>query len=361
MSIDPRAFAQLICGYCLEVQPGQQVLITSTSQAEEALLEIQDRVLARGAWPILRVSLPDQEARWLRSAEAVHLDSFAPVEETEMRSIDSYLNVQAPALPGSLSDIDPRVKARRDAARAPLTALRLSKRWCSTLWPTQGSAEAAGMDLDSFQRFVSKAMFLDKPDPVEHWGLLRERQASLIAGLAGAREVHIVGPGTDLKLSVAGRTWINSDGKRNMPSGEVFTGPHESSAEGHVHFALPTVHLGTRAKGVTLRFRDGIVVESDAEEGREYLSEILAVDEGAKRIGELGIGTNLGIDRSIGNILFDEKMGGTIHLALGRSYPETGGSNLSAVHWDLICDLRTGGEIRVDGVPLDLSSYLAQP
>ena len=163
------------------------------------------------------------------------------------------------------------------------------------------------------------------------------------------REIRIEAPGTDLKLNVEGRTWINSDGKRNMPSGEVFTGPHEDSAEGHIRFTIPTSPRGVVVEDVTLEFREGRVVSARAERGDGYLQATLDTDDGARILGELGIGTNFGIDRSIGAILFDEKIGGTVHLALGKSYPETGGTNESVVHWDLICDLRQGGRLSADG------------
>jgi len=184
---------------------------------------------------------------------------------------------------------------------------------------------------------------------VAAWRELSERQARLIERLSRAREIRIEAPGTDLALDVEGRTWVNSDGRRNMPSGEVFTGPHEASATGTVRFTVPTSHAGVAVAGVQLRFEDGVVVDARAERGEDHLLATLDTDAGARRLGELGIGTNTGIDRPTGMILLDEKIGGTVHLALGRSYPETGATNESAVHWDLICDLRSGGRILADG------------
>ena len=205
------------------------------------------------------------------------------------------------------------------------------------------------MNLTEFEAFVERALFLDQPDPVRSWSELRTFQAGLIERLRATAELQIEAPGTALTLSVKGRTWVNSDGKRNMPSGEVFTGPHETSATGVVYFDVPSSPAGVEVAGVTLRFEEGIVVEAHAERGDEYLQETLETDEGARRLGEVGIGTNFGIDRPSGTILLDEKIGGTVHLALGRSYPETGGKNRSALHWDLICDLRNGGQITADG------------
>jgi aminopeptidase len=205
------------------------------------------------------------------------------------------------------------------------------------------------MTRDEFESFVRGALFLDQSDPVAAWGGLRAFQDQLIAQLRGARDLRIEADGTDLTLGVAGRTWVNSDGKRNMPSGEVFTGPHERSADGRIRFTVRSAPAGVDVDGVELEFRGGEVVGARAEVGDEYLQRALRTDDGARYLGELGIGTNFGIDRPTGTILFDEKIGGTVHLALGRSYPETGGKNASALHWDLICDLRAGGRLTADG------------
>jgi aminopeptidase len=208
------------------------------------------------------------------------------------------------------------------------------------------------MSTADFAAFVERALFLDREDPVAAWSDLSSLQAQLISKLAAASELRIEGESTDLTLSVEGRTWINSDGRRNMPSGEVFTGPVETSASGVVRFDIPSSPRGVEVSGIALELREGVVVSARADRGDEVLQAMLATDEGARRLGEIGIGTNDGIDRPVGTILFDEKIGGTIHLALGRSYPETGGTNESAVHWDMICDLRHGGRLTADGAPI---------
>jgi aminopeptidase len=200
-----------------------------------------------------------------------------------------------------------------------------------------------------FAAFVQQALFLDREDPIAAWHALHARQARLIERLSRASEIRIEAEGTDLTLSVAGRTWINSDGRRNMPSGEVFTGPVETSAEGRIRFDVPSSPRGVEVSGIELELHEGRVTAARADRGDAVLQAQLDTDEGARRLGELGIGTNFGIDRPVGVILLDEKMGGTVHLALGRSYPETGGTNESAVHWDMICDLRRGGRLSADG------------
>jgi aminopeptidase len=229
---------------------------------------------------------------------------------------------------------------------------RLAKRWCGTLWPTPGLAAQAGMRFDAYVAFVERALFLNQADPIAGWRALRERQARLIERLSPAREIRIEAPGTDLRLRVDGRTWINSDGRRNMPSGEVFTGPLEDSATGTIRFGVPSLTRGAEVRGAQLTFAEGRVVDARAEAGGEQLHAALNTDEGARFLGELGIGTNTGIDRATGSTLLDEKIAGTVHLALGRSYPETGGVNSSALHWDLICDLRVGGMLSADGEPV---------
>jgi aminopeptidase len=346
---DPHAFARLLAGYCLDVQPGQQVLVRSTTLAAPLLRALHAEILRRDAWPLLRAELPGVDADFYALARERHLDSFPSAARAEVEQADAFLTIQAPENTRALADADPERIARVARSRAPLGELRLAKRWCGTLWPTPAGAQQAGMSDDAFAAFVRGALFLDRDDPAAAWRELGAFQAGLIERLAGARELRIEAPGTDLTLRVEGRTWVNSDGKRNMPSGEVFTGPVEDSANGVVRFTVPSSPRGVAVEDVELTFRDGEVVSARAGRGQEYLDRTLATDAGARRLGEIGIGTNRGIDRPIGAILFDEKIGGTVHLALGRSYPETGGVNESAVHWDLICDLRSGGRLSADG------------
>src|SRR3954454_17971061 len=342
-------FADLIAGYCLEVRPGQQVLVRSTSLAAPVLVELQRAILERGAWPLLRVEVPGQAEGFYAHARESQLDGFPGLALREAKECDATVGIQAPENTRALAGVDPAIIARLARARRPVREAMLSKRWCSTLWPTEALAQQAGLSLAAFSAFVARALFLDRPDPAAAWGELRAFQASLIARLERARELRIEAEGTDLVLRVEKRTWVNSDGRRNMPSGEVFTGPHETSADGRVRFDVPSSPAGVDVAGVVLDFRGGEVVEASAERGEDYLRQALATDDGARRLGEIGIGTNFGIDRAIGTILFYEKIGGTVHLALGRSYPETGGRNESALHWDLIRDLRRGGRITADG------------
>jgi aminopeptidase len=350
--LDPAPYADLLAGYCLDVQPGQRVVVRSTTLAAPLLLELQRAILERDAWPTFRVELPGESAGFYAHARPPQLDDFDDLEMAQAKKLDALLGIQAPYDPRDLAAVDPALIARVARSRRPVREATLKKRWCSALWPTAAGAQQAGMRLGEFAAFVRTATFLAQPDPVAAWHGLHAFQAELIERLGDVRELHIEAPGTDLTLSVKGRLWVNSDGKRNMPSGEVFTGPLETSAEGRVRFTIPSSPSGVEVDGVELTFRGGEVVEARADVGEDYLRQALATDEGARRLGEIGIGTNFGISRPVGTILFDEKIGGTVHLALGRSYPETRGRNKSALHWDLICDLREGGRLSADGETL---------
>jgi aminopeptidase len=330
------------------VRRGDQVLVGMTLQSVALVRAVHNALLERGAWPLIRVAPGELAPDFFRHAQAVHLDGFAPIELAEAQGADGTIAITAPANARALASVEAGLIARAGKARAPVQEARLQKRWCSTVWPTSALAQQASMGDAEYAAFVAHALFLNRPDPVAAWRELSERQERLVERLSDAREIRIESEGTDLLLGVEGRRWVNSDGKRNMPSGEVFTGPIESSANGTIRFTIPTGPRGVEVSGVELTFREGEVVAASAERGEPYLREALQTDVGARFLGELGIGTNEGIDRPTGLILLDEKIAGTVHLALGRSYPETGGRNSSALHWDLICDLRGGGRVSVD-------------
>jgi aminopeptidase len=299
-------------------------------------------------------------ADFYRHARAEQLDGFAPLELTEAQGADALIRIDAPANTMALAGVDPALVQRAARARAPIQEARLARRWCGTIWPTPALAQQARMSDADYAAFLGRALLLDQADPVAAWADLSARQERLVQRLAGAREVRIEAEGTDLRLRVDGRTWINSDGRRNMPSGEVFTGPLEDSAQGTVRFTIPSSPRGVEVRDVELRFEAGEVVAAKAGTGRNHLDAALATDSGARFLGELGIGTNTGIDRATGSILLDEKIAGTVHLALGRSYSETGGKNVSALHWDLICDLREGGRLSVDGQMVNENGHFVQ-
>jgi len=356
--IDADAFAALLCDWCLEADEGQQVLVSGSRLAEPLIVAVHRELLLRGAWPAVRMSPPRLQEDFYTHAGDAQLDGFAPVELAEIETVDATLRIDAPANLNALAGIDPRRIARAARARQPLQEARSARRWSFTQWPTPALAQAARMGEGDYEAFLTRALFLHHDDPIAAWRELSARQEDLVQRLSGAREIRIQTDGTDLRLRVDGRRWVNSDGRRNMPSGEVFTGPLEDSADGSIRFTIPSRTRGVDVEDVELTFSEGRVVAARAQRGDEYLQSALATDDGARYLGELGIGTNVGIDRATGSTLLDEKIAGTVHLALGRSYKETGGSNVSALHWDLICDLRKGGELSVDGEPLELDQFL---
>jgi aminopeptidase len=353
--IDPDALAALLCDWSVQVRTGDQVLVAMTMQSFELARALHNALLEREAWPLIRLAPGDLAEDFYRHARELHLDSHPPIELAQAQALDALIAISAPANTRALAGVDAELIARASLARQPIqeAQLRQGVRWCGTLWPTAALAQEAGMGEREYERFVTRALFLDRPDPVSAWRQLAGRQEQLVQRLSAAREVRIEAEGTDLRMRVDGRRWINSDGRHNMPSGEVFTGPREDSAQGTIRFTLPSNRQGVLVADVELTFEGGQVASARAAHGDAYLQAALATDAGARWLGELGIGTNAGIDRASGSTLLDEKMAGTVHLALGRSYPETGGRNRSALHWDLICDLRGGGRLLVDGEELE--------
>ncbi|AFZ68336.1 aminopeptidase [Deinococcus peraridilitoris] len=347
MSYDHLKHARLLVDYCVSAQPGERILVQGSTLALPLVEALHNTLLQRGAFPVVRLEYPSQSDDFYRFAPDAFLDTLHPLQLQEIESLDGSIRILTPSEPAA--DLDPVRSARHRKTLAPVARERARRKWNLTLYPTAWGAHAANMTSEQYEAFVASAMFLDTPDPVEKWAEVRALQAQLIARLARADEVRILGPETDLRLSVKGRTWANSDGKRNMPSGEVFTGPLETSANGHIYYGLPTIYNAQVVRGIRLTFQGGQVVAASAEEGDAVLRAALETDAGSRFLGELGIGSNYGIQQASQNILFDEKIGGTVHLALGNSYPETGGKNESALHWDMIADLRGGGQILLDG------------
>jgi aminopeptidase len=348
--IDPDALARLLCDWCVEARERDQVIVGITPQAMALAAAIHRTLLHRGAWPLMRFGTSVFAEQFYTHARELQLDSFAPLELAEAEQADASIGIEAPANTRALAGIDPGLITRAARARAPLQEARLASRWCVTQWPTPALAQQAGMSEADYSAFLERALFLDRADPLEAWRALSTRQQQLVDELTAVQEIHIEADGTDLRVGVAGRTWVNSDGRHNMPSGEIFTGPIEDSANGTIRYTVPSSPRGAHVEDIELTFSRGEVVKARAARGDHYLQAALRTDRGARFLGELGIGTNRGVDRPTGSILLDEKMAGTVHLALGRSYPQTGGRNASALHWDMICDLRDGGRLSADGV-----------
>lgn len=354
---DPRAerLAKILIGYSTEVKEGEVVSIDGESAAEPLLLAVYEEVLKAGANPILNVSLDGQAVSYYKHAGDAQLGWISPVSEWIVDSADVRIAIGASTNTRELSGVPPERQTRRQTATGELLARAMQRsargdfRWCYTLYPTNAYASEADMSLADYEDFYYGACLADDDDPLTAWQRASAETKRLAEWIQGHEEVRVTAPGTDITLGVAGRSFIPCDGRHNMPDGELFTGPVEDSVEGEVAFHLPAVIGGREVAGVRLRFEAGKVVDASAERGEEFLTELLDTDAGARRLGELGIGTNYAIDRGTREVLLDEKIGGTVHMAVGRSYPESGGVNESAVHTDLVCDLRQGGRIAVDG------------
>jgi aminopeptidase len=333
-------------------------VIEGATPGEPLIAAVYEEVLRAGGHPVVALSVEGQAATFFRHASDAQLEWVSPLSEWAAESADCRIAIGAETNTRELSGIPPeRQTKRREATRRLFEAtLRRSAegshRWVYSIFPTNAYAADAEMSLAEFEDFFYRACLADDPDPLDAWRRASEECRRLAEWAQGHEEVRVTGPGTDIRLGIAGRRFIAADGKHNMPDGEFFTAPVEDSVEGEVSFQLPAMVAGREVAGVHLRFDSGKVVDARAGRGEEYLLSLLDTDEGARRLGELGIGTNYGIDRGTRGVLLDEKMGGTVHMAVGASYPECGGENRSAVHTDLVCDLRRGGRIEVDGKPL---------
>jgi aminopeptidase len=347
--------ASVLVGYSVAVQPGELVSIEGSLAATPLLVEIYREVLAAGGHPLPKVKLPREAEILYAEASDTQLDWVDPSTRAVHESVDARIIVDADTNTKSLSNVPPARQARRSRAREATRNRYLERaaagelKWVLTAYPTEAAAQDAEMSLTEYERFVYGAGRLYDDDPVGGWQEFAKHAFAAKAFLEGVEELRIVAEGTDLVLSVAGRTWEPSVGKENFPDGEVFTAPLETKVDGRIRFTYPAVFQGREVNDVELEFAGGEVVGSSASHGLEFLREMIALDEGARRLGEFAFGLNEGIDRFTRNILFDEKIGGTVHLALGTAYPETGGLNRSGLHWDIICDLRTGSEVFADG------------
>jgi aminopeptidase len=352
------ALAQILVRYSTRVGKDDVCVIQSTTPAEVLVQAVYEEVLRAGGLPILQVSTEGAQAAFFDLATDTQLDWVPPTSEWIAENADVRIGIMADVNARELSSTDPKKQARVSKARQGLmeSTMRRSAagehRWALTLFPTHAYASEAGMSLRDYEDFYYAACLATDGEPVTAWERQSEEVKRLSGWIEGKEEVRVTAPGTDITLGVAGRTWIPCYGEHNMPDGEFFTGPVEDAVNGEISFSFPASYGGRTVSGVRLRFEDGKVVDATAEDGEDLLVEMLDTDEGARRLGEIGIGTNYGIATGTKEILLDEKIGGTVHLAIGMSYPETGGSNASAVHWDMVCDLRSGGALVVDGVEL---------
>ncbi|MEO0077935.1 MAG: aminopeptidase [candidate division WOR-3 bacterium] len=350
--------ARLLVNYSLRLRKGDWVIIKGPAIAEELIQACQVEALVAGAFVSVRASLAETTYVPFRHASEEQLKFIAPNERLEMSRADALLFIWGGWNSKALTGIDPARLALAQAARRPLFDIMLKReasgslRWVGTQFPTHSSAQDAEMSLTEYQDFVYGAGMLDRPDPVAEWHKVSKRQAGLVKRLSRLSTVRIVGEDTDITFGVKGRKWINCDGRVNFPDGEVFTSPLEDATEGTIRYTFPAVYNGREVENVRLWFKAGRVVDARADKGEEFLVKMLDTDPGARQVGELAFGTNYSIKRFTRNTLFDEKIGGTMHVAIGASLPEAGGKNKSAIHWDMVCDTRSGFLVYGDGKPL---------
>ncbi len=347
--VDPRVsrLAKLIVEYCVSVRRGDEVLVGAGFEALPLIRELYREVVVHGGYPLI-VSIHDEvlDEIFYRYAPDYLLDYISPIEEEIVKRINVRIRILSPSHTKHLIGVEPERIKKRNKARFNLTKIFLERsakkelRWNVTAYPTRALAQEAGMSIMDYEDFVYRAVMVDRDDPVKAWIEKAREQQRIVDFLNKVSELRYEGPGIDLVLRVDGRKWINDDGKYNMPGGEVFSAPIEDSVEGYVVFDYPAIWRGVEVEGVKLVFRKGVVVEASARRGGEFLKKMLETDEGARRLGEIAFGLNYGITRFTKEILFDEKIGGTIHMALGAAYPETGGLNKSSIHWDMIKDMR---------------------
>lgn len=347
--------ADMLVNYSIEVRPGDKVLIQGESLAEPLIKAAYGKVLEAGGYPMTLIGLPGISEVFFRYASDDQLRYVHEPVRMMYETYDARIRIIAESNTKELSGVDPAKMVVRDQANAELVKIFMQRsaakelRWVVAPFPTNAYAQDADMSLSEYEDFVYGACMPDSEDPVGYWRRFRDWQQRIVDWLEAKEQIRVVGRDTDLRLSIAGRTFDNSSGKHNVPDGEVFTGPVEDSVEGHVYFSYPAIHTGREVIGIRLWFEKGRVVKASAEKNEDFLLQTLDTDEGARYVGEFAIGTNEAITRFTGQILFDEKIGGSFHIALGAGYPETGSKNESAIHWDMICSLGDGGEIWADG------------
>lgn len=354
---DPRMekLAATLVNYSVEVKTGDWVVVSGDVNALPLINEVLRQVLNAGGNPSVRLNDDTLEETLLSTANEDQLRWLSPFEPLVAERADATISIRAPNNTRSLSGSDTQKQQihlhsmRAMGQRRMQRAAEGTLRWVGTQYPCAAFAQEADMSLREYENFVYGATFCDQPDPVQCWRDVNARQQHLVDWLKGKQQVVVRGPNIDMTLSITDRTFINSDGKRNMPSGEIFTGPVEDSVNGWVRFSYPAIRAGREVEGVELEFKDGKVARASAKKNESFLISQLDSDAGARFLGEFAFGTNYGITRFTKSILYDEKIGGTLHMAVGAGYPETGSRNTSSVHWDFICDMRQDSEVLVDG------------
>ena len=354
--------AETIARYSAKVSKGELVSIRGGVVAEPLVRALYAECLKLGAFPYTQVGLPGMDELFFRYANKEQIAYVSPISKFEVGKVDVLISILSETNTRRLSGVNPKKQAAASVARQSIMKTFMKRsaeyertkgkkglRWTLTLFPTEAYAQDAEMSLHEYEDFVLAACFADKPGGIRRWKNIDKRQNEVIRYLKGRKVVEIGGKDTDLRVGIAGRPWINCSGSHNFPDGEIFTGPEDTKIDGPMRYTFPACLSGREVEDVRLDFEKGQVVKASAEKNEKFLKSMIGMDRGASRVGEFAFGLNQGIQRFTKNTLFDEKIGGTLHLALGKGYPESGSKNNSALHWDMVCDLRQGGEIRVDG------------
>ena len=352
-----KKYAHLLVHYCLGLKKGEKAYLKTTFLAESLVREIYREIVTLGAHIEIDWIFREQNRIFYRNAQKPQLEYQPTLYTRAMQEFDAYLYIRAPYNLKEDHDLDPeKIKTRQSALKA-LSKLYMdrtadgSMRRSLCQYPTQASAQEAGMSLEEYQEFVFNACNLFSDDPQREWLKVRMEQQRIVDYLNKSNQIIYKNDQSEISFSTKGRTWINSDGRTNMPSGEVFTGPVEDSVNGEVFFNYPSIFRGQELHNIRLWVKDGEVIKWQAEKGQQVLDDIFQI-EGARFFGEAAIGSNYQIQQATKNILFDEKIGGTIHMAIGQSYKQTGGTNQSPIHLDMIADMKHNGSIVADGIEI---------
>lgn len=348
-------YAKVLVDYSVKVGKGDLTIIRATSpEAQPLVKEIYKQVLLKGAHPVVRVGLEGLQETYIKYADDEQLEYIDPLLKMEYETATKFISIGAPYNTKSMAKADSKKMAKRSAATRPLSELMLGRAakgeldWVIADYPTNALAQEAKMSLDEYTEFLINACHLNTEDPIAKWKEIDEKQERLAKYLTNTSKLRIVGEKTDITFSTEGRIWKNCSGQCNFPDGEIYTSPVENSANGIIYFDFPQIYRGNEAQKVLLKLENGKVIDAHAEKGEDFFLNMINMDEGSRFVGEIAIGTNESIQDVTGNILFDEKIGGSIHMALGASYPETGGKNISGLHWDLIKNMKNGSEIYAD-------------
>ncbi len=354
---DPRVkkFARILVDYSANIQPGDRVQIDSTLAALPLVEALYERIIERGGHPYPMLELPGQQSIFFEKANQDQLQHVNQFRMHAYNEFESRFRIKSSMDLHELKDIDPQKQTEAGKANKPILEAQFRRgavgefKWVTTLFPTQAYADQAGMSLKDYEDFVYSAVYADKDDPIAEWKKFHDEQEKIIERFKGGDAITLKGPNVDLTLSIKDRILVNCAGTNNMPDGEIFTGPVEDSINGWVRYTYPAILQGRIVEGIELKFEQGKVVQAASKTNQDFLLQMIDSDPGARYVGEFAIGTNYGIQQFTGSILFDEKIGGSFHMALGAGYPETGSKNKSQIHWDMICDLRKDSEMHLDG------------